>query len=335
MRFENVHVMIYAVWIVPALLIFYIWASGKRKAAMEKFANPELLEKIAASYSKRAIILRALFDAAAVFFIILSLAGPQWGFYWKENKGMGVDIIFAVDTSRSMLADDMRPDRLTLSKRAIKNFVNRLKGDRIGLLAFAGRAFLQCPLTVDYSGFNLVLNSIEADIIPRGGTSISLAVEEAIKSYKDVDADNKILIFVTDGESTEGDIEKALAKARKEKIMISCVGVGTPKGSTVSVRDESGRKILLKDKNDNSVISRLEEKILKKIADTTGGMYVRANEDDFGLDKIYDEKLSILEKKEAEGKKVKVYKERFQIPLLVALLALMTILIFGEKKENV
>ncbi|MBN1520954.1 MAG: VWA domain-containing protein, partial [Candidatus Aureabacteria bacterium] len=238
-----------------------------------------------------------------------------------------------VDTSKSMLAQDVKPNRLERAKLAIKDFIKHLQGDRIGLIAFSGEAFLQCPLTVDYNGFLLSLDSLSVNSITRGGTSISQAIKEAIKSYEGGFKKYKVLIMITDGEDHEGAPLKAAEDAKKEGIKIFCIGIGTPEGELISVEDEKGNKTFLKDSQGNVVKTRLDETTLQKIALATGGSYVRSGATEFGLDMIYDKKLSKMEKRELESKLAKQFEDRFQIPLALAFLLLAGELFINERKR--
>jgi len=334
MRFGDFHLLMYAVWLVPVVTVFCLWAARRERADLEKFSQKELLPGIAPFYDGRRNRLRVFFNMAALLFLVLALGRPQWGFQWKEDRRKGLDIVVAVDTSKSMLATDMRPDRLAFSKAELKDLVKRLKGDRVGLIAFAGQAFLQCPLTGDYSGFLIALNDLNVDTIPKGGTSIPQAIKEAVRSYEGAHTANQILIVITDGENTEGNVPKAVEEAKKADITIYTIGIGTAAGDVIPVRDEKGKMTYLRDKEGNIVRSRLMDDTLKKIAGDTGGMYVKATQLDLGLRRIYSERLEQLEKKKAESRKVKVYKERFQTALAAALVLLVAGLVMEIKREG-
>jgi len=292
---------------------------------MLRFAQKDLLKKINPFYRSGLERFRVLLVISAVIMIVIAMARPQWGFFWRENKFKGIDIMIAIDTSKSMLATDVPPDRLDFAKTRIRDFVRTLKGDRVGLIAFAGQAFLQCPLTVDHSGFMLILNNINVNTIPKGGTSIAQAISEAVRSYKGAETNDRILVLITDGENTEGDLEAAVEEAKKERIIISCIGIGSEGGDVIPVLDEKGQAAYLKDKEGKVVRSFLDEDTLKEISVGTGGLYVHATREVFGIRKVYEEVLSKLERREVEDRMVKVYEERFQIFLGIALL----FLIFG------
>ncbi|OQX53590.1 MAG: hypothetical protein B5M48_03165 [Candidatus Omnitrophica bacterium 4484_213] len=333
MRFANLGAL-HLLWIIVALAGFYLWSSKKRKATMERFAKKNLIADLTSSLDKRNQRVKIILMILAVFLIVLSFLRPQWGFHWQEIKRKGLDIIIAVDTSKSMLATDVKPNRLERTKLALKDFTRHLKGDRVGLIAFTGEAFLQCPLTVDYGGFLLSVNSLNVNIIPRGGTSISKAIKEAMRSYEGGLKKYKVLILISDGEDHESNPEKAAEEAKKEGVKIFCIGIGTPQGELITLTDEKGNKTFLKDRQGNVVKSRLDETTLQKIALATGGSYVRSGATEFGLDLIYKEKLSKMEKRELESKLARQFEERFQIPLVLAFLLLLGELFISERRKN-
>ncbi|HDK81636.1 MAG TPA: VWA domain-containing protein [Nitrospirae bacterium] len=320
-------------WLLPALTGFYFWAHKKRTKAMQEFADKKLLNELTLSLHKKRQYLRAFLILVSILMIIISLMRPQWGFSMEKVKRSGIDILIAVDTSKSMLAEDIKPNRLERSKLAIKDLVEKLRGDRIGLIAFSGSAFLQCPLTVDYNGFLLSLNELDFNTIPKGGTSISSAIKAAINSYEGRQKKYKILVIITDGEDHEGNAVEMAEKAKEAGVKIFSIGIGTKEGELIPVTDESGNKIFLKDRRGNVVKTRLDETTLQKIALTTGGSYVRATNTEFGLDLIYKEKLSKMEKREMEDKIIKRYEERFQIPLAIALFLLVLELFISDRKR--
>ena len=331
MHFGNPAILFIAGWLIPALAIFYIFAERRRKRTMEAFARKEVLDKVTLFYSGRLHRVSVLLTLAAAAFMIVAIARPQWGFYWKENKRKGIDIVIGIDVSRSMLAEDVKPDRLSFVKDEVKDFVKTLKGDRVGLIAFSGSAFLQCPLTVDYRGYLLALNSLAPMTVSKGGTAISSAIKEAVRCYKGAEAPHKIFVLISDGEHHEGDIDKAIGLARQEGITIYCVGVGTPEGVVLYDTNEKGERTAVDDEYGKPVVTRLNENILANIATVTSGSYVRATETNFGLAGIYAEKLSKLEKRESEDDKIKVYQDKFQYPLALACLLLIAETIIRER----
>jgi len=321
-------------WLIPALIMFYRFAGKARDRTMKKFASGEALIEISRSVDIKKKTIKRRILIAAIFLIIFSLMRPQWGFKWREVKRQGLDILIALDTSKSMLAEDVLPNRLDRARLAIKDLMKKLHGDRVGLIVFSGKAFLQCPLTLDYSGFMLSLDDVDVDSIPMGGTSISSAIYTAMGSYEGGKKKHKILILITDGEDLEGGIEKAIEAAKADGIDIYCVGIGDPEGELIPMTDNTGKRVFMKDMDGNVVKTRLEENILQRMAIETGGIYVRATGAQFGLDIIYDERLSLLEKQEFETKMEKRYTERYQVPLCIALFLLLIEMVIGDRRRE-
>lgn len=331
MRFAGIQAA-YLFWLIIALAGFFFWVNSRRKNALETFADKNLLAGLIASFSIRKRRLKQVLIVTAFSLAVFALMRPQWGFKWQKIKRKGLDILVAVDVSKSMLAEDIKPNRLERTKLALTDFVKNLGGDRIGLIAFSGSAFMQCPLTVDYSGFLLSVQSLDINTIPKGGTAISSAIRQAMESYEGGLKKYKVLIIITDGEDHEGDPLKAAQLAKDEGIRIFCIGIGTTEGELIPVTDESGNKAFLKDRSGAVVKSRLDEAVLQKIALATAGNYVHASAKEFGLDLIYKEKLSEMEKRELESKMAKQYEERFQIPLVIAFLLLTVEFILSDKR---
>lgn len=313
------------------LLFFLFWSFKKQQLLQERFAQKGLLPYLMLSLNmkKRKTKLILMFS----FFILsfFSLMRPQWGFQWRQMPKQGVNFLIALDVSKSMLSEDIKPNRLERSKLAIGDLVKKLTGDRIGLIIFTSRAFLQCPLTSDYSGFLTTLQDVSVNLLPRGGTSLTDAIKQAIVVFKDIPGKNKILIVITDGENHEGDPLKMAQDAKDAGIAIYCIGIGTLEGDLIPFTDNEGKRAFLKDIQGNVVKSRMNETLLKKISLITGASYIRATSIDFGLLRIYDEKVSKLEKVELKSKRIKVYEDRFQIFLSLALICLILEFFIDEK----
>ena len=335
MNYANSNFLFTIIWLVIALIAFYLWAMRRRRLLIERFAEKGLVASIAPSASGRRKAVKMAFVTAAVALAAFALARPQWGFEWEEVKRSGLDILIAIDTSKSMLATDVKPNRLERSKFAVKDLVKKLSGDRIGLVAFSGTAFLQCPLTIDYNGFLLTLDDLSVGTIPRGGTSISAAVKEAHSAFQGHDKKYKALVIITDGEELEGDALKAAKEAADTGIKIYCVGVGTAEGELIPVSNERGERGYLVDRSGNVVKTKLNEDVLKNIAITTGGSYVRATQSEFGLALLYDRSISHLEKRDIESKMKKHYQERFQYFLGLAVFLLFLEPLISERKRSV
>lgn len=321
-------------WLIPLLIIFYLWVFRSKRKALESFAQKHLLPMLTTNVNWRSQKLKALLIVLAMCFLIFALIGPRWGFQWHEVKREGIDIIVAIDTSKSMLTQDVKPSRLERSKFAVEELLDLLQGDRIGLVAFAGGSFLQCPLTLDYGAFAISLDAIDMKIIPQGGTSVSGAIKTAIEAFENKEKKHKALILITDGESHVGDPVKAAEEAAAQGIRIFCVGVGSKDGALIPIVDRRGNTRFLKDRKGQVVMSKLDETTLQKIALTTNGGYVHASATQFGLDMIYNEKIAAMEKRELESKLKKRYEERYQIPVVIALGLLCLEAFLGERRRR-
>ena len=314
-----------------------IWAwrryDARQRVALATFASSHLHAQLTASFStakrnwKRGLFL------AAVACLFVALARPQAGFRWEEVKRRGIEVVFAVDTSRSMLTPDVKPDRLTRAKLAVHDFVNHLNGDGVGLVAFAGNAFLQCPITLDYSAFNESLDALDTAIIPRGGTDIASAIHETEAALQNRASTDKILILLTDGEDLEGSALKAATAAAKDGLKIYAVGVGSANGDLIPLpADEGGG--FVKDDGGQFVKSHLDESGLKAIAGATGGVYAPLGAQGQGLESIYQQALAPLTKHDLASRRQKVYTERFQWPLAVSLVLLLGSVLVGTRRRN-
>ncbi len=322
MRFAEPEILNGLWLIVP--LVFLFWQLQRRKQMkIEKFAQPHLLRALTENSGPQNGSFRLAGLVFVFIFSLLALARPQWGFEWQEIRRRGIDILVAIDVSNSMLTADVRPSRLERTKLAVRDLVKKLEGDRIGLIAFAGEAFLVCPLTTDYSGFLLTLDELGTESVARGGTAVGEAIEEAMRSYEHSAAQYKAVIILTDGENLEGDPLKVAQEAKQRGLKLFTIGIGTREGELIQVEDQYGQKEFLKDAQGNFVKSRLNEELLQKIALMTDGAYVRASGAQFGLELIYDRELSKMEKREFDKKEEKRYYERFQIPLAIAFLFLV------------
>lgn len=326
-------------WILAGLLfclgaIFFLRRMGRqRQARMGSFAAAHLLARLTRNISPRRRLLKKGLWLLAMFCCFLALARPQYGFKWMEVKRQGIDILFALDTSKSMLTEDIRPNRLERAKLAIIDFVNQLEGDRVGLLPFAGSPFLMCPLTIDYNAFEESLATVNTDSIPRGGTDLAQAITLAESSLLD-NGNHKILVLLTDGENLEGDALAAAAKAAKNGMTIFTVGVGTTEGELIPL-SAGGPGSFVQDESGKFITSRLDEAGLTAIAEAAGGLYEPLGKNGEGLERIYRQKLSLIPKQEVAEKQHKEPLERSSWPLGAASLLLMVeFMVSGRKAER-
>ena len=281
----------YSLWLlVPAVLVvgaFVIVRLRQRAALLRAFADAPLVQRLAPDVDDRRAVYRVLLRVAALLLLAIAVAGPKWGFHWQEVHREGIDLIVALDTSRSMLATDVKPNRLERAKYAIMDLLPLLQGDRIGLVAFAGTAFLECPLTLDYSAFESSLRSIDVGIIPRGGTAIATAIDTSLEAFDARQGKHEAIILITDGEDHEGNVKEAAQRAAEQGVKIFTVGIGTAEGDLLPL----GQDGFVKDRSGQVVKSRLNDETLKDIALTTGGAYVQGLGPSLGLDQVFRDRV--------------------------------------------
>ncbi len=306
MRFAAPEFFKWLLLIVPFVLTL-LFLHRQRSRKLATLISCTVWKTVLPGYNPKQSRRRTVLRVLALLCIGLALARPQWGERWEEVQHRGLDIIVVLDTSKSMLAADIRPNRLQQAKWAVRDFVRNLKGDRIGLVAFAGASFLQCPATLDYAAFTMMLNDVYAGIIPHGGTAIYQALENTADSFEENSEADKVIILITDGEDHEGDPLEMLKTLNKENIRLYSIGVGTAEGELIPA--EGGGYV--KDAQGRVVKSSINETLLEQLARETGGFYVRSAPGDFGLERIYDLGISGLQRDEQETQLTKVYKERF------------------------
>ena len=299
-------------WLVMAL-------ARRHQQRLQRLIAAELIPVLAPELDRRRLRRRNVLWLMAFSFAALSLARPQWGFQWQEVKRRGLDIVVVLDTSRSMLTQDIKPDRLQQAKWGIRDLVRKLKGDRIGLVTFAGSSFLECPLTMDYAAFLMTLDDVYVGIIPKGGTAIAQALRTAADSFKEETQADRAIVLITDGEDHEGNPLSLVGDLKKQNIRVYAVGVGTAEGELIP--DDSGSGFV-KDREGNVVKSALHEDVLGQLAIQTDGAYVRSAAGDFGLDRIFDEGIAQLKRDEQDARMIKAYEDRFTWPLGLSILAL-------------
>ena len=333
MKYENINYL-YLLPMVFIMALAYIVFYKNRQNAIKKFVQAELMDSIVSSVSKRKQKIKACFVITALLFIVFSLVQPKWGYHWEDVERRGIDIVVAVDTSRSMLADDIKPNRLQAAKREINDLINVIDGDRVGLVAFAGTAFLQCPLTLDYGAFNLFLDDINTNLIPVGGTSFGEAIKKSMSAFSAKLKKHKAIVLITDGEDHQGNAMEMAKAAKEQGIVIYTVGVGKKEGAYIKLKDGKGNETLLKDREGKVVKSRLDEILLNKIALETGGAYTPAYGIQWGLANIYTNIIANMEEKQLGGRKIKLYENRFQIPLFIALILITLESLIGERTRK-
>jgi Ca-activated chloride channel family protein len=306
----------------------------RQQAALAKFIAPHLRQRLTGSVSGvRRFVQRGLFLTSTLC-LFAALAGPLIGYHWEKVSRRGNEVVFAIDTSRSMLTPDVKPSRLTRAKLAIDDMARQLDGDGIGIVAFAGSAFLVCPLTLDYGAFHQSLDAVDVNTIPRGGTNISSAIEAARAALRRRPGSDKILILVTDGENLEGDALTASAEAAKQDgLKIYTVGVGTAEGDLIPLPLDQGGGFV-KDETGALVKSHLDEGGLRAIASATGGAYVRLGGQGGDFEAFLGTVFGAVSKHDLLYREQKIYNERYQWPLAASLLMLLASLAVGTRRSS-
>src|SRR5438034_6060716 len=276
--------------LVPLLVALFVRAEHRGLRRLQEFVSARLLPQLAGTVNRPRRIIKFGLELLGLSLAIISLAQPRWGYTFQDVKRKGLDLLIAVDTSRSMLSNDIQPDRLERVKLAAQDLINELQGDRVGLIAFAGRAFLQAPLTIDYEAVMESINNLDAKTIPEGGTNISSAITLATQSFGKSATGNRALIIFTDGEELSGDAVKTAKIAADAGVRIFTIGVGTPQGSLIPITGENGETAFVKDSAGQVVKSKLAEKRLREIAQTTDGFYLHLENGPRTMQQIYDER---------------------------------------------
>ena len=305
-----------------ALLLLWRRADRSRRAALARFASPQLLGDLTASVSARRRSVKRALVVAGVLLAGLALAGPQYGFTWEETQRRGIDVLIALDTSRSMLAQDVAPNRLERAKLAVRDLVDQLGSDRVGLIAFAGSAFLQCPLTLDHAAFLESLDALQPGVIPTPGSDLASALRTAEQALATEQRNVKLLVLFSDGEDLGGSAIEAAKHAAEQGIRVFTVGVGSDNGELIPVPSAKGGTEFLKDPQGQYVKSKLDAETLRQVAELTGGFYEPLGRRGEGVTAIHDRALAPLPKEELASRMRRVPIERFQWALAVALLCL-------------
>jgi Ca-activated chloride channel family protein len=324
--------ILFLLWVVVIAAGFIIYGIKKQKKIIQKFASKSALYSIAPELSFKRKWIKGLLLIFALLFLSIAMAGPLIGFRWEKIEQKGVDIMIALDCSRSMLCQDIKPSRLKRAKREIYDLLKIIQSDRTGLVAFAGQAILQCPLTLDHNAFNIFLDVLAPDYLPVGGTDIAGAITTCINSFEtDIDS-SKAIILITDGEETaDNSVIEAAKQAAKAGIKIFCIGVGAKDGAPVP--DQNGG--FKKDHNGNMIISKVDKKGLQKLALIGNGKYVQSVTGDMDLNEIYYKGIrENMEKKTLKSFRQKVWENRYQWLLFPCILLLFAEIIISSKKKT-
>lgn len=314
--------MLNLLWLLPLAAVALIVQSRKKKRAMREFADPHLLDRLTALDHRGRRFIKALLLLLSLGLMLFALAGPRWGSHYEEVSQKGVDIMLLIDVSPSMLVEDIAPNRLERARREILDFIKVVQGDRVGLIAFAGAAFIQCPLTLDYAALEMFLSALQPDLIPVPGTDLGAAIDLGISAFDDESANDKVILLITDGEDNETRGIKAARQAAAKGVKIFVFGIGDVGGGPIPELDGSGG--FKKDRQGKLILSKLEEEGLQDIASLTGGTYVRSVAGDLDLDVLYFDGIkSHTQAQELKSGKIKVYEERFPLFVLAAFILLL------------
>jgi Ca-activated chloride channel homolog len=332
MRFEHPHLLWLLFLAVPALSAFLWWAWRTKKRLISQFVQSRLLANLTVGVSARRQKARMALLVISLALLLVALARPQWGFTWEEAKQRGLDIVVAIDTSRSMLADDVSPNRLTRARLAAMDLKKLARTDRVGLVAFAGTAFLQCPLSFDEEAFRQSLNALDVNIIPQGGSVLAEAIQTAQAAFKEKNDNHKILVLFTDGEDHDGSAVEAAKNAAKDGMRIFTVGVGTPNGELLRITDGKGRSDFIRDAQGNVVKSRLNEQLLRQVAQAADGFYMLLSGANT-IELLYERGLAPLPKAELSSRHIKRFHERYQWLLSLTIVLLLVEMFLPERKR--
>ncbi|WP_202796873.1 VWA domain-containing protein [Pedosphaera parvula] len=315
------------------MIAFFWWAWRKRQQLMTQFTSARLLGHLKVGVSPSRQKFRMALVVAAVVFLILTLARPQWGFTLEEARQRGLDILVAIDTSNSMLAEDIQPNRLARARLAALDLMHRARTDRMGLVAFAGTAFLQCPLTLDDAAFSQSIDSLDTRTISEGGTALAEAINTARETFKNEKDNHKVLVLFTDGEDQDMGAVSAAEKAAAEGMLIFTIGIGTPDGELLRIKDERGRVDYIRDEQGQPVKSRLNEKLLQEIAEATKGFYLPLRGTKT-MDMLYEQGIAPLPKSDKASTLLKRFHERYHWPLSIAIILLIAETFLPDRKRT-
>ncbi len=325
---------LYLLWLIPLLIAVYWFTFKKQNNLLEKFAGVKLGEVLFPLRSNLKLSFKFGLTLFAIVLIIVALANPQIGTKIEDVKQIGIEIYILLDVSRSMGAEDIKPSRLEKAKFEVAKLIQKLQGDKIGLIVFAGQAYIQFPLTSDYSAANLFLHAVDFNSVPQPGTAIGEAIDLALRSFRYDDETKKAIVVITDGEDHEGNIDSALEEANSKDVSIYAIGFGSPAGVPIPLYNESGVQLgYKKDNQGNVVLTKLDESILKTITEKTNGKYYRGSNTQDELEAIYND-LAKIQESEYGTKRITEYEDRFYYFLIPAILILLGEFFISSNKSK-
>ncbi|MFH0947785.1 MAG: VWA domain-containing protein [Elusimicrobiota bacterium] len=323
MNFSSTFFLYFLVLIITVVVIVEYISEKKKREFVRGLFSKENIAKLFTNYDERIIELKKVLKILGLAFFIFALSGPQFGSKWTEMKKYGVDVIIAIDVSKSMLAQDIKPNRIEKAKSELTMLIDKLSGNRLGIIAFAGRPFLQCPLTLDTSAAKIFLDSITTDLIPIPGTAVGSSIDLAVNNFSQEERKYKALIILTDGEDHESDPVSSALAAKKEGVKIFTIGFGSSQGELIPEKDETGKTIgYKKDKKGETVMTKMDEATLQKIAYETGGKYYHATDGEIEVSRICED-ISDIETKKLSAKKYEIYEEKFYYFVFIGLILIL------------
>jgi Ca-activated chloride channel family protein len=331
-RFGNIEYL-YFLLAIPVLLVLLIYIMYRKKKDLNRFGDKEIISQLMPEASNSRPVIKYIIQLLTLLALIIGIARPQFGSKLREVKREGVEIIIALDVSNSMMAEDIQPNRLERAKQAVSKLVDQLVNDKIGLIVFAGDAYVQMPITTDYVSAKMFLSSINPDIVPIQGTAIGKAIELGTRSFTPSTQSSKALIIITDGENHEDDAVQAAQLAAEKGIKVHTIGIGLPEGAPIPIISQDGQKSYKKDRDGNVVVSKLNEKMLQQIAAAGNGVYIRSTDSRIGLNTVFD-KINKMDKQEMDTRIYSDYDERFQYIFGLALILLLADLFILERKNR-
>jgi Ca-activated chloride channel family protein len=325
--------MIYLLLLAPVLLVLYVMLRRWKIKSLNSFGDINLVRRLFPDVSVSRPGIKFVLIFIAFISLVIGVCGPLIGSKLEEVKRKGADIIIALDVSNSMRAEDIRPNRLERSKQAISRLIDNLQGDRIGIVVFAGDAYMQLPITTDYGAAKLFLSSIETETVPKQGTAIGAAIDLAASSFSDTTKKHSAIVVISDGENHEDDAIEAAKSASEQGIKIYTIGMGLVDGAPIPINNNGSRVGFRQDNNGSTVISKMNPTMLSEVADAGKGRFIQATNSDDGLSIILRE-LNGLDKKEFKAKMYTSFENQFQYFLALALLLLLIDFSLGEKKSK-
>ena len=319
---------LFLILLIPVFFLLQALVFRLRTRRIRKFGDEELVRQLMPSYSKSKVWVRLVLFSIGFFFFVIGLSRPQIGAKLREHETKGAEIMIVLDVSNSMLAEDYSPNRLERAKLAISRLVDKLRDDRIGLVVFAGNSFVQLPITTDYVSAKMFMGSISTESVPIQGTAIGEAINTAMRSFSAQSEKSRAIIVITDGENHEDDPVAAAAQAAELGVRVFTIGVVSPEGKPIPMDGE-----LLKDKDGNIVVTRLDESVLQEVADAGNGLYVRAGNSEFGLNPIIDD-IRKMEDEKYSSIVFEEYDEQFMYFMGIALLFFVIEMLIGERRSK-